>query len=242
MRSRFFADVGLPSQFKEDIKVLADLDDMQMPGVGELVFDVMLERTRPAELEILVKSDLADALGPEKVRACRRAIEFVLSGIRKYRDPVATIVADIVKVGVVAAENETRLINYLQELYNAYTRKVKPSLNERAAVSSTLPQWKSISTAVDLRAIIQDSYKMADPVDTYSPACKGFSPVIIVSLSVEDFEDQVQSLTFQATEESFRRLLSCLIAAQKDLEVATTRFRAGEMEERPNASENATAR
>jgi hypothetical protein len=230
MPSKFMMAEGLPEGFKDDIQVLASLTPEQLSRLRSLMIGAAGKEAGREVAASLAQSELAREIGVDKLRRVMKASSFVLTGLRQYRDSIADVVADFSSADLAVADRLSLLSDHFTDLLRTYEEEARPRSTVRSAARATLPWWKSISTSVDLRAVIPDPYRIEDNVQSYKPACTGFTPVVIVSLSVEDFEDEVASITFQADEKSLDRLLSCLIAAQVELRAAKTSLGQGILE------------
>jgi len=224
MSSKFLAAEGLPEAFKKDMGLLASLAPGEISALAALTLEIAAAPRAVDEAKVLADSDLVRGLGLEKTRACLAATDFIRRGLRRYGDAIETVLDDIVLSGAVPGEMRGALADYFRQIQTAWEQRVRPRLIERVAVTATLPWWNSISSVVDLRAVIPNSYKISDPVELYDPTCIDFTPVVIISLSVKDFEDHIASVTFQADEDSLGRLIAALVSAQKDLKAAKRAF------------------
>ncbi len=229
MPSKFFAKVGLSDEaLKQDIKLLASLNTAQSSEISKMAIGLQAAEDQTNYFVSSVReSDILSKLGVEKVRSCLSVTAFLVKGILENRDSVEDIVDDIAKEIQIDLTQRESLLKYLDHYKREYESSSRKVVIERAAVRSTLPWWKSISASIDFRAVFENTYQTEDPIEEYKPSLIRFSPLCIVFISVEDTEDEVKSVCFQADEKSLDRLISCLTAAKKELSIARKSFQKG---------------
>ena len=90
---------------------------------------------------------------------------------------------------------------------------------ERQAKTGILPAFRSISTTVELRTILDKEYVWGNPIKDFSPKIIGWVPIVSVDIKTDSANDQ--HFYFQAVIEELNIIIQELTAAIKIAEIAS---------------------
>ncbi len=151
------------------------------------------------------------------------ALEFLarqLSGEEFAADSTEDLSADL-QESAIAHEIDISDADILvfAELLTTLRERVVPDYKKirsrKAHTTGVLPSLTSFGTTVELRAIIEDTFRVGMSADEYEPEITGLVPVVSVRLTTDT--GLADEFCFQASAEEFDVLIEALKAAQKDL-------------------------
>ena len=204
------------------ISLQADLRGLlnQKDEVLEIVYgeycNPRIENNRDILIQVLQEKTSLDVVS---LKSLLRIIGFfIYAGKAKdtENDSPKDWVADLLTEGLVESKDSTKLLKIV-----SYINEDVSKLNEnvaclRRAESGVLPNFTSIETTVELRAVNKNSFSITDNISEYLPDIIDVAGVVSVNLSVSRSVNE--NVCFQATPNEIRHLINELESALMDIE------------------------
>ena len=224
MKSRFLSKINLKKMesFSKDFMEFTTLPPEVILQLPEISLQTTLANTSN-ETSMLVEA-AAEKLGIQE-SAIRSAIavseylmrHFLWKGEAVSDDP-NIIAQDLVEMYELPKKFLDTLKEFLLRIKNLAEQQAELSIIRRAHAQSTLPNIKSLSTAVDFRAIFNEDFSVGQNLDDFSPQCYGVIPVGLIQLELS--EGSKREFYFQASKKDIRLLIDCLRGLEKQIEIA----------------------
>ncbi|MCX7047250.1 MAG: hypothetical protein NTX50_17395, partial [Candidatus Sumerlaeota bacterium] len=202
-------DITRSAEFKKDLQVLIELEtkafheippfalaalESQSKQAAERVYDQASERTGLPRAQLDHVMDIAQFF----------LREFAPKGDAEKDEP-EVIVADLAEFLPIPKDKYDCFRTFLAKLKEAASHEARAIILQRVHEQSVLPRLASISVAVDFRGVFDDYYKSTDDITKFVPQCKGFVPLGIVQIGLED--SNTEQVAFQLSKRTLQILI-----------------------------------
>lgn len=216
MRSILFGstDIDTKEEFRKDFGLLLKLDSSGLEALLEELARLLLAGSRRERRDIIGK--LGERLAVEtRVLASAGEVLLFLANrfVKEEKESVEDLVADLRDVGLLPDERVDDFRSFLSGIRDQVEAELRLADLEKRTLASGAKNLRGIGAVVDFRPVIPNYYETGTDIASYDPICKGFAPVIMVSLKLDD-----DTVYFQLDERDLKELVDHLTAAQKVVE------------------------
>ena len=222
MQLKLFGPSSVPDeQFVEDLNTLFGIDQDGWDLVAE--WFLTTDRFDP-EGALSSPAVVASALLPEQFIASVNAVRYLLEAWHIYSLQLSEIQHDLIVLGHPAVQ-VGRLGALLSQLERV-KQPVHSALMRSDQENAILPTLEDIDVVCDVRPIFGDYvYPIPEPGDNSHTKLLGFSYMTLMGLSLEDFEGNRHTLSFQMTEDTLADFKAALQRATDQLDILKTATR-----------------
>jgi len=217
MRTRVFRRYAEFSQdLMDDLAVLWKLPSPQKKALLPHLLKIVRTHTSHEADELRAKA--VDAVGGHAADILRalKVLEFFYVEWDPTFDTADAFRRDIDELKLVPEkdkDNRRFVIEYAREIEKENKRRI-----QRAAANRQLPSFKAVSATIDMRAVIDQPFKLGGDISEYMPTCGAVVPVVVISV-LRDSGDPTDFI-FQCEADNLRLLIDYLTSALADLDAA----------------------
>jgi hypothetical protein len=151
-----------------------------------------------------------------KIDVCINVLYFFVKQMQNEdleKDSFQLWAEDIKEISGITTEQEKKFENVLTVIKNKYLDSIERESAINRSKNGVLPCFKSISTTVELRAVLENEYQWKDPVENFSPKIIELIPIISVSLHTDSHTED--HYYFQIPVDDLDLVIKELLSAKK---------------------------
>lgn len=224
MRSALFDSYPtLKKEFLEHLSELWKLEPDHRSALVPFVLEYVAANTNRETEDIRSRAAAAVAAPADVVLKALSVLSYIAANWNPVTDRAEDCVFDMLSLGFVPeAESET-VRGFLDGFFKA-VESTKEERMRRIFSHSLLPSFNSVTTLVDMRAVFANPFgaTMNDDPTTHDPKWIGWEPVVLLKVARNGGDPETTE--FQCTEAELNTLIDHLIAARKELHVASAQL------------------
>jgi len=213
------------SSFRNDLgKAIAGTTPGILPQLACFFADARLAKTRREGQDILANARVKlPELTNEAFDSSLGIIAYFFS-ILKPEDQLLDVLDDLDQLQIINDNNRPHLETLLQTILEIYNQRYRRDIRIKTTQQNIVPTLSGIDWEIDLRSVLEKPLSIHDLAQNFDPKILGFTPVVVVKISIEN--DEEQSFCFQLNERSLNILKNQVLGMEKHFQAAKARFSA----------------
>lgn len=245
MKSLLFAaiDPNLEENkhFARDLRVLLRLSPQDRDLFSRAMLDISRTFSKVQDKEIIERLAQDTKLGLPDVNFALGALSFLviyLSRDEFQEDAPDDLAEDLRDLGVVKADQAQQVAQIITHIKDRVIPQYKKIKQTRTTAGGVLPCLRSLGTTVELRPIIEPTFKFGMSLKKYEPKIVNQVTVVSVHLSVDS--GPVKEFVFQVLPDELEIVIKQLQVALMNVEVLEKRFPVSEGKKKSKKKRKAT--
>jgi hypothetical protein len=223
MKTKLFGSFDINDEqnkdFIDDFKSLLIIDKECIKIIIEKSVDLMSVKQKTVYLKSIDELNTKIGISQSSLLRYVSLFQFLLEQLSEpeYKsDSISNLADDILSTNKFDQSSSDKIIYIFTLLRKKIEKGADEIILKNMTARGALPCIKNIRSTIELRAIIENGYKVGTKSSAYTPIVKGIVP--IASIGIDTDIDTQSSFFFQATSEDVDVLIDKLSAIKKEFE------------------------